>query len=124
MAIQQHAAAGEDFVALSKTYDHGLAGQAGAVGIGSERGKIQPADVEPTVWALEAGKVSNLIETPAGYHIVKIAEREYAGVKPFDDKVQMEVRRRIQFEQQNTEYKRLVEKLWRSGVVQVVELPK
>jgi parvulin-like peptidyl-prolyl isomerase len=124
LAIQQHAAAGEDFVALSKTYDHGLAGQAGGIGIGNERGKIQPVDVEPTVWALEAGKVSNLIETPGGYHIVKVVEREYAGVKPFDDKVQMEVRRRIQFEQQNTEYKRLVEKLWRSGVVQVVELPK
>ena len=124
LAIQQHAAAGEDFAALSKTYDHGLAGQGGGFGIGSERGKIQPADVEPTVWATEAGKVSALIETPAGYHIVKVAEREYAGVKPFDDKVQTEVRRRIQMEMQAMEYRRLVEKLWRSGVVQVVELPK
>src|SRR5438552_1467368 len=71
LAIQQHAAAGEDFAALSKTYDQGLSGQAGGLGIGNERGKIQPADVEPAVWALEPGKVSELIETPAGYHIVK-----------------------------------------------------
>ena len=124
LAIQQHAAAGEDFPALSKTYDHGLSGQAGGAGLGNERGKIQPADVEPAVFALKAGEVSTLIETPAGYHIVKVVERDYAGIKTFDDKMQMEVRRRIQGEQQNTEYKRLVEKLWRSGVVQVVEMPK
>jgi parvulin-like peptidyl-prolyl isomerase len=123
-AIQQHAAAGEDFVALSKTYDQGLAGQAGGVGLGSERGKILPVDVEPTVWSLEPGQVSGLIETPAGYHIVKIAEREKAGVKPFDDKVQVEVRRKLMRNLQDVEYKRLVEKLWRGGVVRVVELPK
>jgi peptidyl-prolyl cis-trans isomerase SurA len=124
LAIQQHAAAGEDFAGLSKTYDHGLAGQAGGVGIGSARGEIQPVDVEPTVWALQPGQVSNLIETPAGYHIVKVVERDYAGVKPFDDKVQQDVRRRIQRDLQDIEYKRLVENLWRSGVVQVVEMPK
>lgn len=123
-AIQQHAAAGEDFAALSKTYDHGLAGQAGGVGLGSERGKILPVDVEPTVWALEPGQVSQLIETPAGYHIVKVAEREKAGVKPFDDKVQLEIRRKLMRDLQEIEYKRLVEKLWRDGVVKVVEMPK
>jgi parvulin-like peptidyl-prolyl isomerase len=123
LAIQQHAAAGEDFAALSKTYDQGLSGQANGLGVGNERGKIQPADVETAVFSLKPGEVSTLIETPAGYHIVKVVEREFAGVKPFDDKLQIEVRRRVQMEQQNKEYKVLVEKLWRSGVVKVVELP-
>ena len=123
LAIQQHAAAGEDFVDLSKKYDHGLAGPAAGVGPGSERGKIQPADVETTVWSLNAGQVSNLIETPAGYHIVKVVERDVAGIKPFDDKVQLDVRRRLMRELQEVEYKRLVEKLWRAGVVQVVVMP-
>jgi len=123
LAIQQHAAAGEDFIELSKTYDQGLAGQAGGVGLGSERGKILPVDVEPTVWSLEPGKVSELIETPAGYHIVKVAERERAGIKPFDDKVQVDARRKLLRDLQDVEYKRLVEKLWRAGVVKVVEMP-
>ena len=123
LAIQQHAAAGEDFVNLSKTYDQGLAGQANGVGLGTERGKIQPADLEQTVWSLEAGKVSNLVETPAGYHIVKVVERDRAGIKPFDDKVQVEVRRKLMRDVQEVEYKRLVEKLWRAGVVKVIAMP-
>ncbi len=123
LAIQQHAAAGEDFVDLSKKYDHGLAGPAGGVGPGTERGKILPMDLEATVWSLNPNQVSTLIETPAGYHIVKVAERDVAGIKPFDDKVQLEVRRRMMRDLQDVEYKRLVEKLWRAGVVQVVAMP-
>ena len=75
------------------------------------------------MWSLNAGQVSNLIETPAGYHIVKVVERDVAGTKPFDDKVQLDVRRRLMRDLQEVEYKRLVEKLWRAGVVQVVVMP-
>jgi peptidyl-prolyl cis-trans isomerase C len=124
LAIQQHAAAGEDFAALSRTYDHGFAGLRGnGTGLGSERGKIEPKDVEATVWALKPGEVSGLIETPAGYHIVRVAEREYAGVKPFDDKVQKEVRGKLMRQTEDREYKRMVEDLWWKGVARIMELP-
>ena len=41
-------------------------------------------------------QVSGLVETPGGYHIVKVVERDVAGVKPFDDKVQDEIRKKIE----------------------------
>ncbi|MDB5307580.1 MAG: hypothetical protein JWO38_1782, partial [Gemmataceae bacterium] len=126
-AVHQKAAAGADFAALSEQYDHGLAGQQKGpqkgVGLGQKRGEIQPADVEPTVWALQSGQVSGLIETPAGYHIVKVAERELAGVRPFGEDIQAEVRRKLLDKMHLQEHKRLVENLWWRGVVDVIEKP-
>ncbi|HXD87893.1 MAG TPA: peptidyl-prolyl cis-trans isomerase [Urbifossiella sp.] len=116
-AIQLHAAAGEDFAALSKRYDNGLSGQNGGEGNGTERGAIQPPDLEPTVWALKAGQVSAVIETPAGFHIVKVVSRDYAGIKPFDEPVQKEARARLLQEFHEREYKLFVDQLWRAGTV-------
>ena len=120
LAIQQNAAGGADFAALSLKYDHGVAGPAGGEGIGTKRGEIRPTDVEPTVWALQVGQVSGLVETPGGYHIVKVAERDVAGVRPFDDKVQDDIRKKLMKALQEREYKRMVEDLWRKGVVKVM----
>ncbi|HEY2911228.1 MAG TPA: peptidyl-prolyl cis-trans isomerase, partial [Gemmataceae bacterium] len=86
-------------------------------GNGTERGAIQPPDVEPTVWALKAGQVSAVIETPAGFHIVKVVSRDYAGIKPFDEKVQKEARARLLQEFHDREYKLFVDQLWRAGTV-------
>lgn len=124
LAVRNQAAAGADFATLSRQHDHGLSGPRGGEGIGTRRGEIQPADVEPTVWALRPGEVSNLIETPAGYHVVKVVERQAAGVRPFDEKVQDEVRKKLMKQMQDREYRRLVEELWRKGAVKVIEVPQ
>jgi peptidyl-prolyl cis-trans isomerase SurA len=121
--VRREAASGADFVALVKRYDNGLASGSNGVGVGSKRGEIQPADVEPAVWALKTGEVSGLIETPVGYHIVKVAEREYAGVRAFDAKVQGEIREKLMRQYREAEYQRLVEELWRKGGVRVIDPP-
>lgn len=120
---RQAAAAGADFVALSKKYDNGLASGTNGLGIGSTRGKIQPADVEPALWALQPGQVSGLVETPAGYHIVKVLEREYAGPKAFDAKVQADIRKKLTDQYRAIEYQKMVEDLWRRGAVRVIDNP-
>jgi parvulin-like peptidyl-prolyl isomerase len=121
--VRRQAAGGADIVARVKQYDNGLASGTNGVGVGSKRGEIQPADVEPTVWSLKPGEVSQLIETPAGYHIVKVVERDFAGVRPFDAKVQGEIRERLLRQYREIEYQRLVEDLWRKGPVRVIENP-
>jgi peptidyl-prolyl cis-trans isomerase SurA len=77
--------------------------------------------VEPVLWLLQPGQVSNLIETPAGYHIVKVVERQVAGVRAFDEKLQAEIRDKLTRKMREQEYTRLVEELWRKGVVRVTE---
>ena len=123
VAVHQQAAGGADFVELSKKYDQGLAGQQKGEGIGQKRGEILPPEVEPAVWSLQPGQVSGLIQTPVGYHIVKVAERDYAGIRPFDDKTQAEIRTKLLKQLQDREYKKLVEDLWRRSVVRVIETP-
>jgi len=120
-AVRKQAAAGGDFAALAKQYDDGVSAGTGGVGIGTKRGEIQPPDVEPTVWSLKPGEVSSVIPTPAGYHVVKVAEREVGGLRPFDAKVQAEIRDKLMKQMRETEYRRVVEDLWRKGAVRVIE---
>jgi len=121
--VRREAASGTDFVALVKQHDNGLAIGANGVGVGSQRGEIQPPDVERIVWALKPGEVSNLVETPTGFHIVKVAERDYAGTRPFDIKVQNQIREKLLRHYREDEYHRLIEELWRKGAVRVIEMP-
>ena len=121
--VRQQAAGGADFVELVKQHDNGLAVLANGVGVGSKRGEIQPPDVERTVWSLKPGEVSGLIETPTGYHIVKVAERDFAGIRTFDSAVQNQIREKLLRQYREEEYRKLIEELWRSGAVRVIEVP-
>lgn len=121
-AIRQAAANGQDFGALSKQYDDGLAGAQNGLGVGERAGEI-PQDLEATVLGLKAGELSAVIQTPTGYHIVKVLERDYAGVRPFDATVQNAIRDKLDNLLYDTDRAKMVEDLWRKGVVQVVEEP-
>jgi hypothetical protein len=61
------------------------------------------------------------LQTATGYHLVKVVEREVAGVQPFDVKVQGKIRDKLNEAITEAETKRLVEDLWRKGVVRVME---
>jgi peptidyl-prolyl cis-trans isomerase SurA len=121
-AIRQAAANGQDLGALSKQYDDGLAGQQNGLGVGERAGEIA-LDLEATVLGLKAGELSAVIQTPTGYHIVKVLERQYAGVRPFDATVQNAIRFKLDELHYETDRAKMVEDLWRKGVVQVVEEP-
>ena len=120
-ALGQKAAGGADFAALAMQFDEGLAKQQKGFGTGEKRGEVLPADVEPTVWELKPGQTSGVIQTPTGFHIVKVAERDYAGTQPFDTAVQTKIRDRLNKQHSEAEYRKLVEELWRKGVVSVFE---
>lgn len=119
--LRQQAAGGTDLAALSKQFDDGIACRANGFGAGEKRGEILPLDVEPTVWSLKLGQLSGLIQTPTGYHIIKVVERDYAGVLPFDSKVQGKIRDKLNDAIFEAEAKKMVDELWRKGVVRVLE---
>jgi parvulin-like peptidyl-prolyl isomerase len=128
-AVRQKLAAGEEFAALSKQFDEGFAKFQNGSGTGELRATpdnkqedwVQPADLEETVWSLKAGEVSAVVQTPTGYHLVKVVQRDYAGVRPLDAKLQGEIRDKLNAELLKIDEAKMVEDLWRRGVVRVIE---
>jgi parvulin-like peptidyl-prolyl isomerase len=110
---------GEDFARLAKEFDNGDSSlRENAEGAGRTRGEIKPPEAEPVLWSMKAGQAA-LIELEFGYHIVKVKEREYAGVKPFDDKVQKEIKDKVKNQIFMTEMKQIVNHLKRQAVIEV-----
>ncbi|HEX4610888.1 MAG TPA: peptidyl-prolyl cis-trans isomerase, partial [Urbifossiella sp.] len=121
--VRAAAAAGQDFVALCKQYDHGLTSTQNAEGIGQKKGEIQPEEVDAVVWTIPVGAVGPLVDTPAGFHIVKVVERQESALRPFDQTVQDEIREKLMRQLLEAEHKRMVAELWRRGVVRFPETP-
>lgn len=121
-AIRQNLAAGADFAATSMQYDNGLAAGQKGFGVGEKPNEIAPAELADTILnKLKPGQMSGLIQTPTGYHIVKVLERDYAGVRPFDPKLQAEIREKLNKKYFDEDEAKMIEELWRKGTVRVIE---
>ena len=62
--------AGEDFAALAQEHSDCPSGRSGGDLGQFGRGQMVPA-FETTTYALEVGGLSDVVETPFGYHIIK-----------------------------------------------------
>jgi parvulin-like peptidyl-prolyl isomerase len=56
-----------------------------------------------------------------GYHVVKVVERQTAGLRPFDEKVQGECRQKAAAKVVIREKEKLIDELWRKYKPTVVE---
>jgi parvulin-like peptidyl-prolyl isomerase len=117
--VASAARSGQDFASLVKQHDCGDARLRNGAGLGEKHGEIVPTQVEATVWSLQQGEVGPLIDMGFGYHIVRIAERKFAGLRPFDHDCQAEIRRKLTNLIADREYKRMVDDLKKKAVVTV-----
>jgi len=76
--------AGADFAALAikRSEDPISAAKGGDLGF-FPRGRMVPG-FEAAAFALEPGQVSDVAESPFGYHVIKVEERKPGGPRPFD----------------------------------------
>lgn len=102
---------GHDFVSLVKEFDNGDSRLRNGVGLGNKRNEIIPPQVEPVVWSLKPGEVGPLVDLGFGFHIVRVAERKVAGLRPFDVSCQSEIRKKLQNQIAEREFKRIVDDL-------------
>jgi peptidyl-prolyl cis-trans isomerase D len=76
--------AGGDFAALAKTHskDPGSAPKGGDLGF-FPRGRMVPT-FDAAAFGLAPGQVSDVVESPFGFHIIKVEEKKPGGVRPFE----------------------------------------
>lgn len=117
--LLNRAVKGEDFIKLVNEFDQGDSKSREGMGFGEEKGKILPPDLEPTIFSLKQGQIT-MVEFESGYHLVRIAERTYAGKRKFDDQVQNDIRKKLTGVIGDREYKKIVETLWRKSQPQIL----
>jgi parvulin-like peptidyl-prolyl isomerase len=117
--VAERARAGEDFAALAKQFDHGDSSLRNGEGLGQKRGEIKPVQAEGVLFTLKPGEVGPLIDLGFGYHVVKVVERDYAGLEPFDTQCQARVREKLRGQIAEREYKRIVDDLKRRATIVV-----
>lgn len=116
--LAARAARGSDFAQLATDYGMGDSKFRKGAGIGEKSGEIFPADLEPTILALKAGQIT-VKETEAGLHVLRVADRTYAGLKPYDEKLQAEVKRKLQNQIYDREVRRMLDGLWKRTQPQI-----
>ena len=65
-------------------------------------------------------QIGPVIPFSTGVHLIRVTKREYAGQMPLDHKVQTTIRKKLEGELAEREYKRIVRELRARAVIQYV----
>ena len=82
--LLKRARAGEDFAELAKQYTDDTASKSKGGEYTFPRGQMMPS-FEQAAFSLEVGQISDIVETPYGYHIIKLSEKIPAETTSFED---------------------------------------
>jgi peptidyl-prolyl cis-trans isomerase C len=107
-ALLKRVRAGEDFAALIKESASANKEQSGDLGIVG-KGQTMPA-FEKAAFALKAGEVSGVVETPVGYHVIKVDQKLAPSTESFKD-VKLKIVANLKREKIRKAVAELVEKL-------------
>jgi len=85
MIVLQEARSGKDFADLAKIYsdDPQAAKDGGELGT-FKKGDMLP-EIENAVIDMKSDEISDLVNTPAGFHIIKLEEKSPGKLRPFDE---------------------------------------
>jgi hypothetical protein len=59
------------------------------------------------------------VEQANGYHVIRLVKREFAGIKPLDEKIQKAIRSKMEGEVWEREYKRMLAELKRNASIEI-----
>jgi peptidyl-prolyl cis-trans isomerase C len=110
---------GADFAELAKkSSDDSSAESGGDLGPIARGQTVKP--FEDAAFALKAGEVSGVVESPFGYHIIKVEERQ-GGAPVSEESVRDRVRQFLVSRKSQEQLQALVETLRKEGKVEVLE---
>jgi len=84
LAVLADARNGKDFAELAKKFSEDPAARKDGGDLGSfKKGDMQP-ELEKVIFSLKPGEISELVNTPIGFHIIKLEAKVDGTIKPFD----------------------------------------
>ena len=90
---------GPAFTEIAKQKSHGFTAQAGGTHDWTTKGALRSEEINKSLFSLQLGQLSNVIETERGFHIVRVLERQDAGRTPFTE-AQASIRKSLGKDQQ------------------------
>jgi hypothetical protein len=87
-------------------------------GLGRKHGDVKPGEAEGPLFQLKNGEAT-IVEIGSGYHVVRVVQRDYAGMMSLDDpKVQKQITLKLKNEIGQREMKKMVSELRKQAVVE------
>lgn len=116
--VMNEARSEPDFAALAKKYsdDAGAAKDGGDLGT-FKKGDMLP-EIENAVITMKPGEVSDLVTTPAGFHIIKLEEKTMGKVKPFET-VRASIEELLYKKKSEARFKQWAEELKKNAVIDI-----
>ena len=108
---------GESFDLLASQFSQGpAASEGGDVGF-VEKGAMLP-EVEKVAFSLKTDSISNVIESPMGFHIIKVIDRRGAGIKPVET-VREEIKAKLEDEKIEKKFDSWISELRAKSLVDI-----
>ena len=108
---------GESFDVIASQYSQGPAAAAGGdIGF-VEKGSMQPV-VDSAAFSLKKDEVSGVIESPIGFHIIKVIDKRGAGIKPIES-VREEIKAKIEEDKWDKKYLEWIKELRKKSVIEI-----
>ena len=108
---------GESFDLLVNEYSQGPAARSGGDLGFVEKGMMFPA-VDTAVSGLKKGETSGVIESPVGFHIIRVMDKRGAGIKPFEE-VRDEIVQKIGTEKVKKKFQEWLKELREKSLVEI-----
>lgn len=116
-AVHKRLLNGEPFEQLAVQYSQGPGAAAGGdIGF-IEKGTILPS-LETVAFRLKMDEISEVIESPVGFHIIKAVDKRGAGIKPINS-VRDEIKAKIEDEKSDKKYDEWIQELRSKSLIEI-----
>jgi len=115
--IQEQLKKGDDFAEVAKKSSEGpSAPRGGDLGYFGRGQMVGP--FEDTAFSLEPGKVSDVVRSPFGYHLIKVADKKPESIMPFET-VKPRIEQYLKQEEVQKEIKKYIDNLRKEAKVEI-----
>ena len=115
--IRKRLLTAESFNLLAAQYSQGPAADSGGdVGF-IERGQVLP-EVEAAAFGMQIEDISDVIESPLGFHIIKVIDKKGAGLKPFPE-VRQEIMAKIEDQKMSQRFDQWLAELRKKSHIEI-----